>query len=103
MSGGVAYVFDPNHQFPQLCNLEMVDLDKIETPEDEDAVVGLLTRHVQHTGSTVATRLLEGWSRYRADFVKVMPRDYKAVLKAIAHARQAGLPEEQAIMEAAHG
>jgi glutamate synthase (ferredoxin) len=103
MSGGVAFIFDPAKQFPQLCNTEMVDLDKIEDPADEEAVIRLLTNHVKHTGSTVATRILEGWSRYRSDFVKVMPRDYKAVLKAIAHAREAGLPEEQAIMEAAHG
>jgi len=103
MSGGVAYVFDPAKQFPQLCNTEMVDLDKIEDPADEEAVIRLLTNHVKHTGSTLATRILEGWSRHRGDFVKVMPRDYKAVLKAIAHAREAGLPEEQAIMEAAHG
>jgi len=103
MSGGVAYVFDPAKQFPQLCNTEMVDLDKIEDPADEEAVIRLLTNHARHTGSTVATRILEGWSRHRSDFVKVMPRDYKAVLKAIAHAREAGLPEEQAIMEAAHG
>ncbi|MEN9728483.1 MAG: hypothetical protein RL434_2849 [Pseudomonadota bacterium] len=103
MSGGVAYVFDPDNRFPALCNTEMVDLDRIEAPEDEEAVVRLLTNHQKHTGSTVAGHILEGWSTHRKDFVKVMPRDYKAVLQAIARARQAGLPEEQAIMEAAHG
>jgi len=99
----VAYVFDPENRVPALCNTEMVDLDRLEEPEDEEAVIRLLTNHQKHTGSTVAARILEAWSVHRKEFVKVMPRDYKAVLQAIARARQAGLPEEQAIMEAAHG
>ncbi len=103
MSGGVAYVFDPAGTFPRLCNTEMVELEGIEIPDDEETIIRLLTCHAGYTGSTVATRILESWSESRKMFIKVMPTDYKAVLAAIAHARQAGLPEEQAIMEAGHG
>ena len=103
MSGGVAYVFDPRDAFPRLCNTEMVDLERIDAPEDEAAVVRLLTNHARYTSSAVATHILETWTSCRQHFVKVMPRDYKSVLAAIARARQAGLPEDQAIMEAAHG
>ena len=39
----------------------------------------------------------------RAKFVKVIPKDYKRVLAAIERAQQSGTPEDQAIMEAAHG
>ncbi len=103
MSGGVAYVFDPNDKFSRLCNTEMVDLERIEAPEDEAAVVRLLTGHARYTASTVATHILQTWATSRQHFVKVMPRDYKLVLAAIAHARQTGIPEDQAVMEAAHG
>ncbi len=103
MSGGVAYVFDPNDRFPQLCNTDMVDLEALEAQEDEDAVVRLLNNHIKYTDSAVARKILEQWSVHKRKFLKVMPRDYKSVLTAIARARQAGLPEDQAIMEAAHG
>jgi glutamate synthase domain-containing protein 3 len=103
MSGGVAYVFDPTNAFPRLCNTEMVDLERIETDEDERTVQQLLGKHANVTGSSVAARILQNWATCRPQFVKVMPRDYKGVLAAIARARAAGLPEDDAVMEAAHG
>ena len=103
MSGGVAFVFDPHDAFKKLCNLEMVDLERIESTEDEIAVKQLLNNHLRYTGSRVAARLLDNWALASAQFVKVMPRDYKAVLAAIARARLAGTSEDEAVMEAAHG
>lgn len=63
----------------------------------------LLSNHVQYTQSTVAKRILDDWDNYVSKFVKVMPKDYKRVLNAIKKARETGVPEDQAIMEAAHG
>ena len=103
MSGGVAFVFDPHDAFKKLCNLDMVDLERIESAEDEIAVKQLLNNHLHYTGSRVAARLLDNWALASAQFVKVMPRDYKAVLAAIARARLAGTSEDEAVMEAAHG
>ncbi|MBI4693582.1 MAG: glutamate synthase large subunit [Gammaproteobacteria bacterium] len=103
MSGGIAFVFDPNGRFPKLCNTEMVDLEKIDSEAEEKTVVEMLTKHRDYTGSTVAARILETWSQCKAQFVKVMPRDFKAVVAVIEKARQAGIPEEQAIMEAVNG
>ena len=102
MSGGTAYVHDPDQSFPGRCNTEMVDLETI-TDADEDIVLELLRNHVRFTQSTVATRIIESWKKTRGEFVKVMPKDYKKVLEAIETARRTGIPEDQAIMEAAHG
>jgi glutamate synthase domain-containing protein 3 len=63
----------------------------------------LLRRHVRYTGSTLAQKQLDRWKSVQSKFVKVMPKDYKRVLAAITKARQTGVPEEQAVMEAAHG
>ena len=63
----------------------------------------LLTNHVQYTHSTVARDILARWNVNKTKFVKVMPKDYKIILAAIETARRTGIPEEQAIMEAAHG
>ena len=83
--------------------LELIDLDRIESDEDDACVQRLLQNHVRYTQSPVAEAILADWARARPQFVKVMPRDYKAVLNAIARARAAGRNEDEAVMEAAHG
>jgi glutamate synthase (ferredoxin) len=82
MSGGIAYVYDPDGDFHIRCNPEMVDLEKLDDAEDVDLVRGLLERHREYTGSTVAAKMLSGWPKITKKFVKVMPRDYKRVLLA---------------------
>jgi glutamate synthase (ferredoxin) len=80
MSGGVAFVYDPDGDFHIRCNKEMVDLEALDDAEDVDLVHGLLERHRQYTDSTVADGLLKQWPKITAKFVKIMPRDYKRVL-----------------------
>ncbi|MCZ6774628.1 MAG: glutamate synthase large subunit [Proteobacteria bacterium] len=103
MSGGIAYVFDPEGVFPPLCNTQMVDLDTIDSDDDEETVRRLLKNHVRYTQSTVAQRILERWDLKREKFVKVMPKDYKRILEAMEKARRTGISEDEAVMEAAHG
>jgi glutamate synthase (ferredoxin) len=102
MSGGFAYVLDANGDFKRHCNLEMVELEALPV-EDADTVKEMLKRHVRYTSSTVAQKLLDNWKAAQTKFVKVVPKDYKRVLIAIAKARETGVPEEKAVMEAAHG
>ena len=87
MSGGIAYVLDPDDTFERRCNPGMVDLETTMHDADDALVQRLLTRHAELTGSPVARRLLDRWDRTRTEFVKVMPRDYKRVLEAEARAR----------------
>jgi glutamate synthase (ferredoxin) len=102
MSGGFAYVLDAEGDFKRHCNLEMVELEPLPA-EDADTVKDMLKRHVRYTSSTVAQKLLDNWKATQTKFVKVVPKDYKRVLIAIAKARETGIPEEKAVMEAAHG
>jgi glutamate synthase (ferredoxin) len=81
MSGGIAYVYDADGDFHVRCNREMVDLEKLDDAEDLDLVRGLLERHLEYTGSTVAGRMLADWPKIAKEFVKVMPLDYKRVLQ----------------------
>ncbi|BAV32390.1 glutamate synthase [Sulfuricaulis limicola] len=103
MSGGIAYVLDAAGDFKRRCNLAMVDIDPLASVEDVELVKDLLKRHAHHTGSTVAEKILANWKGMQAKFVKVTPKDYKRVLEAISKARQSGIPEDKAVMEAAHG
>ena len=96
MSGGIAYVYDPDGQFAGKCNKAMVALDPILPQAEQERTVdpalwhagstdesllrGLIERHFQFTGSMRAKTLLENWDSSRRQFVKVFPTDYKRAL-----------------------
>ena len=88
MSGGVAYVWDPRGRFPRRCNLDMVDLDRLEDEAERRAIRRMIERHLAYTGSVPARSVLADWDRSVNDFVKVMPTDYKRVLRARAAAAE---------------
>jgi glutamate synthase (NADPH) large chain len=77
MSGGIAYVVDPDGDLAGRCNLQLVGLEALD-PADEDDVRALLGEHLGRTGSPVARGLLDDWDPLR--FVKVIPHDYKRAL-----------------------
>jgi glutamate synthase domain-containing protein 2/glutamate synthase domain-containing protein 1/glutamate synthase domain-containing protein 3 len=103
MSGGLAYVLDEAGDFKRRSNLGMVDLEPVVDTEDVETIKDLLARHIRHTQSPVAARLLVDWDRAQERFVKVIPKDYKRVLAAIKQAQETGIPVDDAIMSSAHG
>ncbi|MGV0810402.1 glutamate synthase large subunit [Mycolicibacterium boenickei] len=102
MSGGVAYVYDPAGVLGENLNAEMVELEGLDA-EDTVWLRDFIAAHVDATDSAVGQRVLSDWDNKLKDFVKVMPRDYKRVLAAIAEAEQAGENVDEAIMAAANG
>jgi glutamate synthase (NADPH/NADH) large chain len=103
MSGGIAYVYDPDGDFEKRCNLSMVSLEDVlpasehddkstwhaqhrnGTPETDEAILKrLIERHFKHTGSTRARLLLDNWAESRGKFVKVFPNEYKRALIELA-------------------
>jgi len=81
MSGGIAYVFDPNGDLAGRCNQEMVDLDQIDEETERTFVHRLISRHFEVTGSKLAGDLLEDWVSNLSRFVRVIPREYRRVIK----------------------
>lgn len=79
MSGGIAYVYDVNGQFDQLCNKEMVDLDPLDQA-DAQLLQDMITHHFAYTASSVARFVLDDFENQLKNFVKVFPRDYKKAL-----------------------
>jgi glutamate synthase (NADPH/NADH) large chain len=80
MSGGIAYVLDEDGDFNLNCNLATVELESIDSPEEEAFVKSLIQRHLDYTGSAVAAKVLADWDGFLTKCVKVMPTDYKRVL-----------------------
>ncbi len=123
MSGGIAYVWDPQRRFASLCNAATVELEPVaaadpadeddpdrprqRSPSVEDSGMGdllrfdaarlriLLERHHLFTGSARARSLLEDWDNARAAFVKIMPKDYRRALLEL-QAEQAAAQTEAA-------
>jgi glutamate synthase (ferredoxin) len=81
MSGGIAYVWDPQGEFSASCNKELVELDGLEAPADAETVKEMLRKHQLYTQSPVAERLLDNWDLAKRQFVKIIPSDYKAALE----------------------
>ena len=105
MSGGIAYVYDPDGQFPSNVNYEMVELEHVGG-EDEEWLRAAIARHGSFTESAIADRILGAWTVEVSRFRKVMPRDYKRVLTVQAESAAEGLTQEQTddrVMEAARG
>ena len=111
MSGGIAYVYDPEGDFEGRCNMAMVGLEKVlSTAEqlvqtdpatwhrgecDEIILKGLIEKHFKYTGSEKARAILDDWDAARARFVKVFPSEYRRALGEI-HA------EKQRAMQGKH-
>jgi glutamate synthase (NADPH) large chain len=97
----VAYVYDVDGTFTDNLNAEMVDLDKLDD-EDVDYLRSMVSAHVDATDSAVGQRILNDWDNELTRFIKVMPRDFKRVLQAIAEAEKNGEDVDTAIMAAAN-
>ena len=95
MSGGVAYVLDDNKDFASKCNMEMVELEPVESAEDISDLKELVSEHLQNTQSDVAARLLADWSAAVQRFVKVMPVDYKRMQGYMDKVRSTGTFETE--------
>jgi glutamate synthase domain-containing protein 2/glutamate synthase domain-containing protein 1/glutamate synthase domain-containing protein 3 len=93
MSGGVAYVLDEDGSFTGRkdgslagrCNMGMVGFEELSAA-DAAELRALVAEHEARTDSPVARRVLGEWDRLLAAgaFVKVMPHDYKRVLRELA-------------------
>jgi len=90
MSGGIAYVLDPQGDFAEdRCNTEMVDLSEVTEGGDVDELKTLIKNHYGHTGSRKAAQILADWEVWRPRFVKVMPTDYRLALERLERERRA--------------
>ncbi len=125
MSGGIAYVYDPDEAFAARCNMAQVELEPIASEadaleeldhqgadlethgrvdirhsldqDDRRILLQLVQRHHRFTGSRVAGALLDDWNRALTRFVKVMPVDYRRALREIEAAQRAGSEEKEAL------
>ena len=100
MSGGIAYVYDPDHTFFRHLNKEFVTMYTVEDADDVANVRQLLTRHIEHTHSPLATRLLASFDEDTTLFKKILPNDYHRMIQALRSFESQGMDHEEARMQA---
>ena len=92
MSGGMAYIYRLD---TAQVNREALASGELELGElgagDAEMLRDLLTRHVAETDSTLAASLLANFEEEVKNFVRVLPRDYAAVLQTREEALAEGL------------
>ncbi|MGN6657418.1 MAG: glutamate synthase-related protein, partial [Achromobacter mucicolens] len=115
MSGGVAYVWDPDRTLKHRVNLSMVELESVvphaeqqslnnidiwhsaqrggERETDETILRRLVEDHFRYTGSYRAREILGDWEASRGKFVKIMPTDYR---RALGEMWRAANPQQMA-------
>jgi len=88
MSGGIAWVYDPNGQLRYKANFAepVRDFERLEGDAYEEELLGYLKEHVDATDSPVAKRIIDNWQTERDYFVQVYPLDYKRARKQAADA-----------------
>ncbi|MEP0212893.1 MAG: glutamate synthase large subunit [Cellulophaga sp.] len=91
MSGGIAYVFDPNKTFEKNCNKEALNLLSVDEANDIAELKDLIESHYNYTMSPLAQRLLENWENSLPMFVKVFPEEYRQALKRLEEEEKASI------------
>ena len=89
MTGGMAYLYDPDGAAPELMNMETLVSCPVTVEHWEAELKGLIERHLAETGSVKADEILRRWDVERANFLQVCPKE---MLRHLSH--PLGIEEE---------
>ncbi|MGH9383859.1 MAG: glutamate synthase large subunit [Vicinamibacterales bacterium] len=79
MTGGVAYLYDPDHLLESRVNGELIVMGGLDE-SDAPRLKHLITEHLRHTGSDLVRGLLTNWAASATGFCKVIPRAISAAV-----------------------
>jgi glutamate synthase (ferredoxin) len=93
MSAGVAYVLDTTGVFPMRCNTQLVGLQRLEDPDEIEALRTIIQMHRKKTRSWRASQLLAEWNRMQRTFWRVSPHDstHSAIVYLGDHEKEAAM------------
>ncbi len=94
MTGGMAYLYDPDRQSPPLINMETLVTCGVTVEHWETQLKDLIERHLKETGSRKAADILQHWDLERGNFVQVCPKEMLVHLPAPLVIEAAAVPAE---------
>ena len=100
MSGGVAYVYDPNHDLYTRLNKQLVNTYEVTGKADKEVLEELLNKHYTYTDSDVAKKILSNLDEELLNFKKIVPKDYEKITTLIQELKTKGYHEDEASLMA---
>lgn len=100
MSGGVAYVYDPNHDLYMRLNKQLVNTYEVSGKADKEVLEELLNKHYTYTDSDVAKKILSNLDKELSNFKKIVPKDYEKITTLIQELKTKGYHEDEASLMA---
>jgi glutamate synthase (NADPH/NADH) large chain len=79
MTGGMAYVYDPDDKLEMLINSETVTWQRVEVDHWEVQLRETIFEHVRETHSRWAEGILRDWDLSLPKFWQVVPKDLIAI------------------------
>jgi len=73
MTGGMAFIYDPNNVFKNFVNNDTVIFQKIVIPYWEEILISFIKQHLKFTGSNLAKFILNNWQKEKSNFLQVVP------------------------------
>ena len=100
MSGGVAYVYDPNHDLYMRLNKQLVNTYEVTGKADKEVLEELLNKHYTYTDSDVAKKILSNLDEELSNFKKIVPKDYEKITTLIQELKTKGYHDDEASLMA---
>lgn len=100
MSGGVAYVYDPNHDLYMRLNKQLVNTYEVTGKADKEVLEELLNKHYTYTDSDVAKKILSNLDKELSNFKKIVPKDYEKITTLIQELQTKSYHEDEASLMA---
>lgn len=100
MSGGTAYIYDPNHDLYTRLNKQLVNTYEVKSKVDKEVLIDLLTKHYQYTDSDVAKNILSNLDEELSNFKKIVPKDYEKITTLIQELQAKGYHKDEASLMA---
>jgi glutamate synthase (NADPH/NADH) large chain len=75
MTGGMAFVYDPNQEFENYANSGSIVWQEPETEYWKNYLKNLITQHFKETESKIASRLIENFNNEVKKFQQICPKE----------------------------
>ena len=82
MTGGMAYIYDPENQAQEVMNMESIVTARVQIEHWETELKSLIEKHAVETESRRALELLRNWDIEVNNFIQVCPKE---MLNKILH------------------
>lgn len=95
MSGGIAYIYDPNHDLYTRLNKQLVNTYEVSGKADIETLTQLLKNHYKYTNSDVAQKILSNLDHELSNFKKIVPKDYEKITTLIQELKAKGYHDDE--------